>query len=189
MSSSGDGTIILWDIEKQQDNVIFGKNWKNDVMTLSVNPHNPMVFVSGSIDTFVRLWDIRVGDECQASFGGHESDINHVTWFPDGKSCISGSDDGTCRLFDIDSFCQLGKYDLQDLDIKDCIINQVDVSKSGRFLFVGMDQDPFCLMLDVITKQIVKRLTHPATVMCVRVAPNGTSLATGAWDRFARIWA
>ena len=42
-----------------------------------------------------------VAELCKQTFPGHESDINAVTFFPNGYAFATGSDDATCRLFDI----------------------------------------------------------------------------------------
>ena len=67
---------------------------------------------------FLQLWDVRDAI-CKQTFTGHESDINAVTvsyllnkplsdltsmisqFFPNGNAFATGSDDATCRLFDI----------------------------------------------------------------------------------------
>ena len=38
---------------------------------------------------------------------GHESDINSVVLFPDGKCFGTGSDDTTCRFFDMRACAQV----------------------------------------------------------------------------------
>ena len=38
----------------------------------------------GSCDSLAKVWDIRTGS-CTMSLRGHESDINSVMLFPDGK--------------------------------------------------------------------------------------------------------
>ena len=35
------------------------------------------------------------------TFRGHSSDVNCVTFFPDGKAIGTGSDDTSCRIFDV----------------------------------------------------------------------------------------
>jgi len=57
-------------------------------------------FVSGGCDAAAKLWDVRTG-RCIQTFTGHESDINAVAYFPNYQSFGTGSDDATCRLFDI----------------------------------------------------------------------------------------
>merc|ERR1712008_122782 len=68
-------------------------------MSLSLSP-DMRTFVSGACDASAKLWDIRDG-MCKQTFPGHESDINAVTFFPNGYGLASGSDDASCRFFDI----------------------------------------------------------------------------------------
>ncbi|CAM9571177.1 unnamed protein product [Laminaria digitata] len=70
-------------------------------MSVSILPSvDKNVFVSGSCDSLAKVWDIREG-KCVQTFQGHESDINSVMFFPDGKAFGTGSDDSSCRLFDM----------------------------------------------------------------------------------------
>jgi guanine nucleotide-binding protein G(I)/G(S)/G(T) subunit beta-1 len=101
-------TCMLWDIEAGTKVTEFADHL-GDVMSISINPTNNNVFVSGACDTFAKLWDIRTGKAVQ-TFSGHESDINAVQFFPDGNAFGTGSDDTTCRLFDIRADRELNVY-------------------------------------------------------------------------------
>ena len=99
LTSSGDMTCMLWDVETGSKVTEFADHL-GDVMSISINPTNQNVFVSGACDAFAKLWDIRTGKAVQ-TFAGHESDINAIQFFPDGNAFGTGSDDASCRLFDI----------------------------------------------------------------------------------------
>lgn len=58
------------------------------------------MFVSGGCDKVANVWDMRTG-ECVQMFEGHDSDINSVRFYPSGDAFATGSDDATCRLFDL----------------------------------------------------------------------------------------
>uniref|UniRef100_A0A8B9LXX3 Guanine nucleotide-binding protein subunit beta-4 n=1 Tax=Astyanax mexicanus TaxID=7994 RepID=A0A8B9LXX3_ASTMX len=75
VTSSGDTTCALWDIETGQQATIFSGH-SGDVMSLSLSP-DTRTFVSGACDATSKLWDIRDG-MCRQSFTGHVSDINAV---------------------------------------------------------------------------------------------------------------
>lgn len=51
---------------------------------MALNPTNPQIFCSGSIDSVVKVWDMRLKTPCTHTFTGHESDVNAVDFFPDG---------------------------------------------------------------------------------------------------------
>jgi guanine nucleotide-binding protein G(I)/G(S)/G(T) subunit beta-1 len=76
VTSSGDMTCALWDIETGQQIISF-QGHTGDVMSLSLSP-DFKTFVSGACDASAKLWDIREG-LCKQTFPGHESDINAVT--------------------------------------------------------------------------------------------------------------
>lgn len=108
ITSSGDMTCMLWDIESGTKVTEFADHL-GDVMSISINPTNQNIFVSGACDDFAKLWDIRTGKAVQ-TFAGHESDINAVQFFPDGNAFGTGSDDTSCRLFDIRADRELNTY-------------------------------------------------------------------------------
>lgn len=112
----------------------------------------------------LQLWDLRDG-MCKQTFPGHESDINAVTvsmsltwllevvhwnsmcsiqtyhfirfqYFPNGYAFATGSDDATCRLFDVRSDQELAMYSHDNII---CGITSVAFSKSGRLLLAGYD--------------------------------------------------
>lgn len=108
LTSSGDMTCMLWDVDTGSKVTEFADHL-GDVMSISINPTNQNVFVSGACDAFAKLWDIRTGKAVQ-TFAGHESDINAVQFFPDGQAFGTGSDDATCRLFDIRADREVNTY-------------------------------------------------------------------------------
>ena len=108
LTSSGDMTCMLWDVETGSKVTEFADHL-GDVMSISINPTNQNVFVSGACDAFAKLWDIRTGKAVQ-TFAGHESDINAIQFFPDGNAFGTGSDDASCRLFDIRSDREVNQY-------------------------------------------------------------------------------
>jgi guanine nucleotide-binding protein G(I)/G(S)/G(T) subunit beta-1 len=113
ITSSGDMTCMMWDIETGSKVTEFADHL-GDVMSISINPTNANVFVSGACDAFAKLWDVRTGKAVQ-TFAGHESDINAIQFFPDGNAFGTGSDDASCRLFDIRADRELMSYQVGNL--------------------------------------------------------------------------
>ena len=108
LTSSGDMTCMLWDIETGSKVTEFVDHLR-DVMSVSINPTNANIFVSGACDAFAKLWDVRSGRAVQ-TFVGHDTDINAIQFFPDGNAFGTGSDDATCRLFDIRADREMNVY-------------------------------------------------------------------------------
>ncbi|KAF3930668.1 hypothetical protein ABW19_dt0207411 [Dactylella cylindrospora] len=179
-----DMTCMLWDIDTGARITDFADHL-GDVMSLSINPTNSNIFVSGACDAFAKLWDIRTGKAVQ-TFAGHESDINAVQFFPDGNAFGTGSDDATCRLFDIRADRELNQYSSEQIL---CGITSVAFSVSGRLLFAGYD-DFECKVWDVLRGEKVGVLSgHDNRVSCLGVSNDGISLCTGSWDSTLRVWA
>jgi guanine nucleotide-binding protein G(I)/G(S)/G(T) subunit beta-1 len=184
VTSSGDSTCILWDVEKKTPKAIFNDH-TGDVMSVSIYDARD-TFVSGSCDSTAKLWDHRQGKRCVKTFHGHESDINSVQFFPDGNVFGSGSDDSSCRLFDIRAYKQINKYQNDRIL---CGVTSVAFSKSGKILFAGYD-DYNCYAWDTIHGSNIHQLTgHGGRVSTLGVTDDGKALCTGSWDTFLRIWA
>uniref|UniRef100_A0A8D0EES9 Uncharacterized protein n=1 Tax=Salvator merianae TaxID=96440 RepID=A0A8D0EES9_SALMN len=79
---------------------------------------------------------------CRQSFTGHVSYINAVCFFPNGHAFATGSDDATCRLFDLRADQELVMYSHDNII---CGITSVAFSKSGRLLLAVLpDLYLFC---------------------------------------------
>ena len=111
LSSSGDGTSLLWDINKRTLINSFISH-KADIMSIDINNENCNIFLTGSVDTTVKIFDIRINNNnnCIQTFIGHKQDVNTVKWFIDNNSFITGSDDGTVKMFDMRSYKELNTY-------------------------------------------------------------------------------
>ena len=59
-----------------------------------------------------------------------------MQFFPNGYAFATGSDDATCRMFDIRSDQELSVYSHDNII---CGITSVAFSKSGRLLLAGYD--------------------------------------------------
>jgi guanine nucleotide-binding protein G(I)/G(S)/G(T) subunit beta-1 len=104
-------TCVLWDLETGSKVHEFADHL-GDVMSLSINPLDHNQFVSGACDAFAKLWDIRQ-QKCVQTFAAHDSDINAIQFFPNGNAFGTGSDDASCRLFDIRADRELASYQVR----------------------------------------------------------------------------
>jgi WD40 repeat protein len=182
LTSSGDKTCVLWDVERRVPITVFNGH-AGDVMSISLMP-DKQTFVSGACDATTKLWDMRDG-RCKQTFEGHEADINSVSAFPSGMAFATGSDDGSCRLFDIRADQELLKYQTAE---GGAVVTSVGFSKSGRLLFAGYD-DFNCNIWDTIKGEHVGILgAHENRVTCLGVSDDGMALCTGSWDATLRVW-
>ena len=85
------------------------------------------------------IWDMRTGNYVQY-FEGHDSDINSVKYHPSGDAIGTGSDDASCRLFDLRADREVAKYTKESILFG---VNAIDFSASGRILFAGYNGTSF----------------------------------------------
>ena len=78
-------------------------------------------------------------------------------FFPNGYAFATGSDDATCRLFDIRADQELAMYSHDNII---CGITSVAFSKSGRLLLAGYD-DFNCNVWDSIRAERAGMYTFP----------------------------
>jgi len=186
LSSSGDSTSILWDITKGTAKSVFADHG-SDVMSISLNPASPNVFVSGSCDSFAKVWDIRSpGKKAAMAFSGHESDINSVCFMPDGTAFATGSDDSSCGLFDLRAGQQINRFASPKVL---CGVTSVTFSGSGRLLFASYDESVVHVWDTLLAQKIHALDGHEERVSCVSVSPDGLALCTASWDTTMKIWA
>lgn len=184
ITSSGDMTCVLWDLNQQAKITEFVGH-KGDVMSLALNREKE-AFVSAGCDANARLWDLRDKGACKQSWSGHENDINAIQFFPNGNAFATGSDDTTCRLFDIRADCELMKYGGENVTNG---VTSVAFSISGRYLFAGYD-DNTCRVWDTLKGDSCGDLNgHKNRVSCLGVSIDGMALCTGSWDITLKIWA
>ena len=180
MTSSGDTTGALWDIDAGIMTTVF-KGHFGDIICFDISEENSFM-VTCSIDQTAKLWDIRSGKCCQ-TFYGHEADVNAITLFPSGKAFATASDDKTCRLFDIRSDQDVMVYKSSEVSS-----TSVAISKSGRILVAGYD-DFSSITWDVLKGQRIGVLPgHVSRVSCLGITPDGTGIGTGSWDTSLRVW-
>uniref|UniRef100_A0A671VH71 Guanine nucleotide binding protein (G protein), beta 5a n=1 Tax=Sparus aurata TaxID=8175 RepID=A0A671VH71_SPAAU len=183
LTSSGDGTCALWDVESGQLLQSFHGH-AADVLCLDLAPSETgNTFVSGGCDKKANVWDMRSG-QCIQSFETHESDINSVRYYPSGDAFASGSDDATCRLYDLRADREVAIYSKESIIFG---VSSVDFSLSGRLLFGGYN-DYTINVWDVLKGTRVSILFgHENRVSTLRVSPDGTAFSTGSWDHTLRV--
>jgi len=185
ISSSGDSTLLLWDIEKGKT-VSHFMDHTADVMSVALWQQRN-VFVSVSCDNTAKIWDINSREKCVGNFTGHKEDVNCCDWFPDGYAFATGSDDTTSKLFDCRAYRELKSYSSQEVN---CGVTSLKFTKSGKYLLCGYDDPPFMYswgtLSGSVTQSFQPLLKH--RVSCLDLNCSGRAFATGSWDQNIRVW-
>lgn len=67
--------------------------------SVAISPDGRFV-AAGSLDTFVRIWDVQTGNLVER-LAGHKDSVYSVAFTPDGKGLVSGSLDQTLKHWDL----------------------------------------------------------------------------------------
>jgi len=183
LTSSGDQTCVLWNINERKATAIF-EGHESDVMCLT--PGLPNTFVSASCDHTAKVWDTRA-KSCVQTHEGHDSDVNSIDLFPDQNAFATGSDDTTMRLFDMRSWGEVNKFWHDHINMA---VTSCSFSYSGRLLFGGYD-DNRARVWDVIKGELLapELSSHEKRVSCLGVNRSGSAVCTGSWDDSLKVWA
>ena len=104
-----------------------------------------------------------------------------VAWSPDGHHILTGSPDGTARIWDATT----GENTLTLTH--DGWVMAVAWSPDGHHILTG-SQDGTARIWDATTGENTLTLTHDGWVMAVAWSPDGHHILTGSPDGTARIW-
>ncbi len=101
LSSSGDGTVRLWDVAVQRNLCVYRAPTDVPVWDVAFAPVGHY-FVSGSYDRVARVWSTNRTLPVRLLVG-HYSDVSCVAWHPNCNYVVTGSWDKTARLWDMAS--------------------------------------------------------------------------------------
>uniref|UniRef100_A0A1I7ZLW0 WD_REPEATS_REGION domain-containing protein n=1 Tax=Steinernema glaseri TaxID=37863 RepID=A0A1I7ZLW0_9BILA len=185
LTGSGDSTCAIWDVESGQMVQNFHGH-TGDVFAIDIPKCDTgNIFISAGADKHALVWDIRTG-QCVQSFEGHEADINTLRFHPNGDAFATGSDDSSCRLFDLRADRQVCVYEKESVLFP---VHGVDFSVSGRILFAGYGDHRVGVWdsLKCVRQSVL--YGHENRISCLRTSPDGTAICTASWDCTIRIWA
>ena len=204
--------IRLWDIETGKLELIF-KGHKYPLWTQSVAfAPNGEVLASLSISiqssdskAEILLWDAATG-EYITTLIGHDKAIDNriplhsssIAFSPNGEILVSGSLDGTVRLWDPNTatndsfFHRLQRtvfgYHKGTIRAHTSHVLSVDLSPDGRILASGSSNTAIRLW-DSRTRKLRTALNaHEAAIKCVRFSPDGMTLASADENGTIHLW-
>ena len=180
-SSRDNYSIHLWDVATGETRHILTGH-TSSVWSVAFSPDGTILascarYRSGdSDDKTIRLWDVQTG-HLRATLTGHKRGINGIAFSPDGTTLISTSYDGTIRVWDVRN----GKL-VKVLGVPCTATSGPAMSPDGRFIAVG-DGWHRILLIDPTADKIIGSFPgHEARTQVVAINPDGSILASGAWD-------
>ncbi len=122
-------------------------------------------------------------EDGQKTLYGHRKEVNSVRLSPDGTRIISGSVDGSVRLWNAATLKNLGSINTADLGV-----NVVAFSPDGKVV-ASAGTDGTIRLLDATSLEELKTFAEDQfSVNCVAFSHDGKMIATGNDDGMIRLW-
>jgi WD40 repeat protein len=184
-SGSNDGTVKQWDVVS---GATISKSIETEQTNVNAVVYSPdtTMFATASrrdnLSTGIEIWDANTG-ELVAALKGQTSFAHCLAWTADGKTLISGSDDGSIWTWGTTSWGMIAVLDAHATGV-----SAIAISPNGRIL-ASASSDRTARLWNLENGQpIGSPLEHANIVSCVSFSADGKLLATGCYDHNAYTW-
>jgi WD40 repeat protein/transcriptional regulator with XRE-family HTH domain len=180
LTGSADSTARQWDVVRGETVQTFSGHAAT-IDSVAFSPDGKYILTAGAADLTARLWDTDTGETLH-TLTGHSDRVVRVAYSPDGMHVLTGSVDGTARLWDAASGRAVRVFEHPN------VVGAITFSPDGKYIATGCE-DNIARIWDTATGQMVREFSgHRGFVQGVRFSPNGKYLLTGSGDRTARLW-
>ncbi|GAX43692.1 WD repeat protein with Ser/Thr protein kinase motif [Tolypothrix sp. NIES-4075] len=114
---------------------------------------------------------------------GHSSDVNSVTFSPDGQMLVTGSDDRTIKLWNLTT-----KQEIRTFKGHTSYIYAIAISPDGQTIASGSVDKTIKLWNLNTGKEIRTLKGHSDSVASVAFSPDGKLLASSSLDKTIKLW-
>jgi len=162
-------------------------NW---VTSLATTAENPDMILSSSRDKSVVIWQItreegKYGYPRRA-LKGHSHFVEEVIISSDGQFALSGSWDGTLRLWDLNAGATTRRFTGHTKDVL-----SIAFSTDNRQIVSG-SRDKTIKLWNTLgeCKYTIQEDGHTEWVSCVRFSPSSSNalIVSCGWDRLVKVW-
>ena len=117
-------------------------------------------------------------------FKGHKLTVGSITFSPNGRSLVSGSDDRSVRIWNVRD----GSSKVLPVTGEPSYFISVELSPDGRYVTAG-NLDGTVWIWDFRTHKLVTKWEgHANGVWCTKFTPDGHGLMSGGSDKTVKYW-
>jgi len=160
------------------------------VTQIATTPQFPDMILSASRDKSIIMWKL-TRDETnygipQRALKGHSHFVSDVVISSDGQFALSGSWDGTLRLWDLTTGTTTRRFVGHTKDVL-----SVAFSADNRQIVSG-SRDKTIKLWNTLAqcKYTIQEDGHSDWVSCVRFSPNNQNpiIVSAGWDKYVKVW-
>jgi WD40 repeat protein len=182
LAGTAHNTTILWDVATGESLYTFSIPPVEyaSVDAVAFSPDGNQFSIEAGIGIF-HLYETSNGNLLY-SFTGHSSGINSLAFSPDNSKILSGSTDGTAKLWDIQNKKLIQTFKEDD------VISSVAFSPNGENIITGSWSNNATLWNTTSGEKIRRFLGHTDRVNCLAFSPDGSQIITGSDDNTVKLW-
>ena len=196
VTGSQDATAKLWEAAKGKE-LLTLKGHSNDIFSVAFSSDGQRI-VTGSWDGTAKVWEAasgrelltlnRHGNEITSAVSspdakGGSARVFSAAFSPDGKRIVTGSTQGTAKVWDASS----GR-ELLTLKGHSSVIYSVAFSPDGQRIVTG-SADQTAKVWEAASGRALLTLTgHSDEVCSVAFSPDSRRIATASEDKTAKVW-
>ncbi|GFX45059.1 u3 small nucleolar RNA-associated protein 15 homolog [Trichonephila clavipes] len=172
LTFSDDKTVALWDVTTEQKLKSFEEH-KDYIRAGAISQLSQDIFISGSYDHTVKMYDIRTGSSVMSV--DHEFPVHSLLIFPSGGLFISAG--GTSiKVWD-----PIAGRMLAHVITHHKAVTSLCFASNGRRL-MSASLDRHVKIYDITSYEVVHTLTYPSPILSVAVAPDDKAVGVGMAD-------
>lgn len=163
------------------------RDWVTQIAT---NPQYPQMILSASRDKSLIMWHLARDENnygvARRALRGHNHFVSDVVMSSDGQFALSGSWDGTLRLWDLTAGVTTRRFVGHTKDVL-----SVAFSADNRQIVSGSRDKSIKLWNTLgVCKYTIQDEGHSEWVSCVRFSPNTANpiIVSCGWDKIVKVW-